>query len=114
MTATPLEEVIAQLEQVIEQRKTADPNSSYVASLLQADPDQLLKKIGEEATEVILAAKSGRPGAISSESADLVFHLIVLLVQHGLGFRDVLACLDSRSGISGIQEKALRSSDKSG
>ncbi len=113
MTITRVEEVLVDLEKAIEERKDANPDESYVASLLQGDPDRLLKKIGEEATEVILASKSGRPGAVSSESADLVFHLMVLLAQHGLGFRDVLACIDSRSGVSGFQEKSLRSTRKS-
>jgi len=113
MSQTRVEEVLVELESAIEDRKNADPENSYVASSLQGDPDQLLKKIGEEATEVILASKSGRPGAVSGETADLVFHLMVLLAQHGLGFRDVLACIDSRSGVSGFQEKALRRASKS-
>ena len=108
-------DALARLAAVIESRKAAnggDAQTSYVARLLQQGPDAVLKKIGEEATEVVMAAKDaeqgGDKGRIVSEVADLWFHCMVLLARHGLSPADVIAELDRRAGTSGIEEKALR------
>lgn len=103
-----LAETLERLAAVIEARKGADPASSYVAGLLARNEDALLKKIGEEATETVLAAKGGERLEIVRETADLWFHCMVLLARHGLGPEDVLAELRRREGISGIDEKAGR------
>jgi len=96
------------LSRVLEERKQADPNSSYVAGLYAKGLDAILKKIGEEATETLLAAKDGIPEKIVHEVADLWFHTLVLLAQQGLGPDVVLAELDRRFGLSGLEEKARR------
>lgn len=93
---------------VIEERKGGDPAKSYVAQLLGESEDAVLKKVGEEATEVILATKSGEQLALVRETADLWFHCMILLARRGLGPADVLAELHRREGISGIDEKAAR------
>jgi phosphoribosyl-ATP pyrophosphohydrolase len=93
---------------VIETRKGGDPESSYVARLLARAPDAVLKKIGEEATETVLAAKDGVAERIVAETADLWFHCLVMLAQYGLRPEQVLAELDRRAGTSGIEEKAAR------
>ena len=105
----------ARLAAVIESRKPAhggDPEKSYVARLLHKGPDAFLKKIGEEATEVVMAAKDVDHGADTSklvyEVADLWFHTMVALAHYGLAPADVLAELERREGTSGIEEKALR------
>ena len=104
---------LARLETVIRQRLEADPEESYVAALCAGTPDRLLKKISEEATEVILASASGETPAddeaVANESADLVFHLLVLLARRGMGFDQVASVLAAREGVSGLQEKQLRS-----
>ncbi|MEY4213165.1 MAG: hypothetical protein RL458_1391 [Pseudomonadota bacterium] len=102
------EAVLARLAAVIESRKGTDPGSSYVARLLARAPDAVLKKIGEEATETVMAAKDGEPGRIIAETADLWFHCLVMLAHYGLGPGDVLAELERREGLSGLEEKALR------
>ena len=106
---------LAQLAAVIESRKPAnggDANASYVARLLQKGPDAFLKKIGEEATEVVMAAKDADHGAdkakIVNEMADLWFHCLVALGHYELSPADVLAELSRREGLSGLEEKALR------
>jgi phosphoribosyl-ATP pyrophosphohydrolase len=101
-------ETLERLAATIEERKSADPQSSYVAKLLAGGEDAVLKKIGEEATETVLAAKSGDRLHLVRETADLWFHCMVLLARHGLGPGDVLAELHRREGISGIDEKAAR------
>ena len=101
-------QVLARLADVIASRKGLDPSSSYVARLLAAAPDAALKKIGEEATEVIMAAKDETPYRIVSEMADLWFHCLVALVQAGLRPEQVMAELARREGISGLDEKAAR------
>jgi len=103
-----LYETLERLAATIESRKGEDPAKSYVAALMQKDEDALLKKIGEEATETVLAAKGGERLALVREVADLWFHSMVLLARHGLGPGDVLAELHRREGISGIDEKASR------
>jgi phosphoribosyl-ATP pyrophosphohydrolase len=96
------------LANILETRKTADPDSSYVADLYAKGLDAILKKVGEEATEVILAANSGNSGQIVHEIADLWFHTMVLLVHQGLKPEDVLHELERRLGVSGLDEKARR------
>lgn len=115
MTSTPNDSVLATLAAVIESRlpdRGGDPQASYVARLLVKGPDAFLKKIGEEATEVVMAAKDADHGAEASkivyEVADLWFHCMVALAHYGLTPADVLAELARRAGTSGIEEKALR------
>ena len=103
-----LYETLERLAATIEERKNGDAGKSYVAGLLAGNEDALLKKIGEEATETVLAAKSGERLALVRETADLWFHCLIVLARHGLGPGDVLAELHRREGISGIDEKASR------
>ena len=105
------DDVLARVAAVIEARKGADPSTSYVAKLLARAPDAVLKKIGEEATETVMASKDGVPARIVAETADLWFHCLVLLAHHGLGPGDVLAELARREGLSGLAEKAARPGD---
>jgi phosphoribosyl-ATP pyrophosphohydrolase len=113
---TPLsQDALARLAAVIESRKAAnggDPAASYVARLLHQGPDAFLKKIGEEATEVVMAAKDadhgGDPAKIVNEVADLWFHCLIALAHYDLSPADVVAELERRAGTSGIEEKALR------
>jgi len=102
------ETVLKQLADVIDSRKGGDPASSYVARLFARGEDAILKKIGEEATEAIMAAKDGVPERIVGETADLWFHCMVMLSHYGLRPESVLAELARRAGTSGIEEKALR------
>ena len=102
-------ETLDKLAEVLEQRKKADPGSSYVASLYAKGLDAILKKVGEEATETVMAAKDGDRDKIVYETADLWFHSLVLLVQQGLHPRDVINELERRFGLSGLEEKASRS-----
>ena len=101
-------DVLDRLAATIESRKGADPASSYVASLLAKGDDAILKKIGEEATEAVMAGKDGDKMRITAEVADLWFHCLVLLARHGLKPSDVLAELARREGTSGLAEKASR------
>jgi len=101
-------DTLDRLAAVLEERKSASPDSSYVAKLYAKGLDAILKKIGEEATETVMAAKDGDPQKIVYETADLWFHSMVLLAQQGLSPRDVLAELDRRFGLSGLEEKARR------
>lgn len=101
-------DVLQRLAAVLEARKASDPDSSYVARLYDKGLDAILKKIGEEATETVMAAKDGDSGKIICETADLWFHSMVLLAQQGLGPEDVLNELDRRFGLSGLEEKAGR------
>jgi phosphoribosyl-ATP pyrophosphohydrolase len=101
-------EVLERLAAVIESRKGADPGGSYVARLFAAGDDAILKKIGEEATEAVMAGKDGDKKRIVAETADLWFHCLVMLAHHGLGPHDVLAELERREGLSGLDEKAAR------
>jgi phosphoribosyl-ATP pyrophosphohydrolase len=103
-----LYETLERIAATIEDRKQSSPDASYVAQLLSGGEDAVLKKIGEEATETVLAAKSGDSLHLVREVADLWFHCIVLLARHGLGPGDVLAELHRREGISGLDEKAAR------
>jgi len=101
-------DVLDRLAAIIASRRGADPASSYVAGLLARGEDAILKKIGEEATETVMAAKDGDKLRITAEVADLWFHCLVLLARHGLGPDDVRAELVRREGVSGIAEKASR------
>jgi phosphoribosyl-ATP pyrophosphohydrolase len=108
-------DALARLATVIESRLPArggDPDKSYVARLLHKGPDAFLKKIGEEATEVVMAAKDADHGGdrqkIVNEVADLWFHSMIALAHYGLAPREVVAELERREGTSGIEEKALR------
>jgi phosphoribosyl-ATP pyrophosphohydrolase len=103
-----MNDVLARLSHVLEGRKAADPESSYVAKLYSKGLDAILKKVGEEATEAVMAAKDGDPERLVHEVADLWFHTLVLLAHQGLGPDAVLAELDRRFGLSGIEEKARR------
>jgi len=103
-----LNETLERLAAIIEERRNGDADKSYVARLLAGGDDAILKKIGEEATETILASKSGKQLDIVRETADLWFHCLILLAHHGLGPVDVLTELRRREGISGIDEKAAR------
>ena len=105
---TGLYETLERIAATIEQRKNADPKTSYVAKLLSEGEDSVLKKIGEEATETVLTAKSGDRLHLVRETADLWFHSMILLAHHGLGPGDVLAELHRREGIPGLDEKAAR------
>ncbi|ADC63701.1 MULTISPECIES: phosphoribosyl-ATP diphosphatase [Allochromatium] len=103
-----MNDVLDRLAEVLESRKGADPDSSYVAKLYAKGLDAILKKVGEEATETVMAAKDGVPDKLVYEVADLWFHTLVLLAQQGLGPRQVLDELDRRFGLSGLTEKAGR------
>jgi phosphoribosyl-ATP pyrophosphohydrolase len=100
--------ILEQLAQTLEERKQADPESSYVAKLHHKGLDSILKKVGEEATETIIASKGGKKDEIIYETADLWFHCMVLLANQGLSHDDVLNELARRFGLSGIDEKASR------
>jgi phosphoribosyl-ATP pyrophosphohydrolase len=102
------DDIIARLMAVLESRKGGDPSSSYVANLYDQGIDTILKKIGEESVETILAAKSGDKEQIIYETADLWFHSLVLLAQQNITAQQVLDELDRRFGLSGIDEKAAR------
>ena len=101
-------DILARVAATIESRKGADPASSYVAALFAKGEDAILKKIGEEATETVMAAKDGDGRRVAAEIADLWFHCLVLLARHDLGPADVLAELARREGTSGHDEKAAR------
>ena len=105
-----MNDVLEQLAEVLEQRKQQTPDQSYVASLYAKGLDHILKKIGEEATETVLAAKDGNPEKIIYETADLWFHSMVMLAHQGLGPELVMQELQRRFGLSGLQEKAQRDS----
>ncbi len=102
------ETILERLADVIETRRGADPATSYVAKLFAGGQDAILKKIGEEATETVMAAKDGDKLHILAETADLWFHSLVLLAHHGLRPADVLAELARREGRSGLDEKRSR------
>ena len=103
-----MSDVLKQLAEVLEQRKQQTPDQSYVASLYAKGLDQILKKIGEEATETVMAAKDGHADKIVYEIADLWFHSMVLLAHQNLGPDLVLKELQRRFGLSGLEEKAQR------
>jgi phosphoribosyl-ATP pyrophosphohydrolase len=104
-----MSDTLTKLAAVLEARKQADKDSSYVASLYHAGTDKILKKLGEEATETVIAGKGGVREEIIYETADLWFHSLVLLAHNNISPQDVLDELDRRFGLSGIDEKASRS-----
>lgn len=110
--ASTIGDTLLRLAAIIDSRKGGDPEVSYVSRLFHKGDDAVLKKIGEEATEVVLAAKDvrqgGAPGALVGEVADLWFHCLVMLSHYDLSPADVIAELERREGMSGIEEKALR------
>ena len=106
------DDILQRLMAVLASRKGAEPDSSYVASLYDKGLDAILKKIGEESTETIIAAKSGDKQQIVYETADLWFHCLVLLAQQNLDARLVLDELERRFGVSGVDEKAAREQSK--
>jgi len=103
-----MESTLKKLAAVLEERKAADPGSSYVAGLYDKGLDAILKKVGEEATETVIAAKQDDDMQLVHETADLWFHTLVMLAHRGLGPDDVLAELERRFGLSGLDEKAAR------
>ena len=111
-TTTTTQDTLLRLAAVIDGRKGGDPEVSYVSRLFHKGDDAVLKKIGEEATEVVLAAKDvrqgGAPSALVGEVADLWFHCLVMLSHYDLSPADVIAELERREGLSGIEEKAMR------
>lgn len=105
------DDILHQLAAVLESRKRADPGGSYVAGLYAKGLDAILKKVGEEATETVLAAKNGVASQVIHETADLWFHTLVMLAYQELGPDDVLRELERRFGLSGLEEKASRSTE---
>lgn len=103
-----MSEILGRLEALIAERLGASPDSSYVASLFAKGREKIAQKVGEEATETIIAALSGDPDKLTSEVADLLFHVMVLLADSGLSITDVLTELERREGLSGLEEKAAR------
>ena len=101
-------EVLFRLETLLCERKNAAPGSSYVASLYAKGLDAVLKKVGEEATEAILAAKGDDTAHLTREAADLLFHTLVMLAAKNVALADVLAELERREGTSGLEEKKTR------
>ncbi len=104
------DDTLARLAAIVASRRGGDADSSYVARLFAKGEDAILKKIGEEATEVVMACKDGDPARIVSEVADLWFHSLVALAAHGLSPADVLAELVRREGVSGLDAFAARQS----
>jgi phosphoribosyl-ATP pyrophosphohydrolase len=103
-----MNDTLQQLADILEQRKLESADKSYVASLYAKGLDTILKKVGEEATETVIAAKNGDKEQIIYETADLWFHCLVMLANQGLGPNDVLQELQRRFGLSGLEEKAQR------
>lgn len=104
----PERDILERLAEAIAARRGSDPAASYVASLQARGLDAILKKVGEEATEVVIAAKGGDRAAVVHEAADLWFHCLVMLSWHGIAPSEVLAELERREGRSGLDEKASR------
>lgn len=105
-----MNDTLGRLTAVIAARRTALPDSSYVASLFAKGREKMAQKVGEEATETVIAALSGDSAKLTAEAADLLFHLMVLLEEGGVTIDQVLAELDRREGLSGLAEKAARGS----
>lgn len=101
-------DTLFRLEETIRARRAADPSASYVAKLTARGRGKIAQKLGEEATETIIAALSEDDRALTGEAADLLFHLLVLLADRGVTLAEVLAELDAREGLSGLAEKAAR------
>lgn len=103
-----MRDTLNRLEQVIAERRGASADTSYVASLFAKGREKIAQKLGEEATETVIASLSGDRAKLTAEAADLLFHLLVLLAEGGVSVDDVLAELDRRDGLSGLAEKASR------
>ncbi|MGI8943070.1 MAG: phosphoribosyl-ATP diphosphatase [Qipengyuania sp.] len=103
-------DTLFRLEQTIRERREVDPGSSYVAQLRSRGPEVMARKFGEEALETVIAALAGSRQEMVGEAADTLFHLIVLLAEKGVTLEEVIRELDRRSGVSGLEEKANRSS----
>ncbi|MBL1321413.1 MAG: phosphoribosyl-ATP diphosphatase [Methylophaga sp.] len=104
-----MSDVLSRLAEIIEERKQADPEDSYVASLYHGGTNKILKKLGEEAIETVIAGKGGNREEIIYETADLWFHSLVLLAHNDIKPQTILDELDRRFGLSGLEEKANRS-----
>jgi phosphoribosyl-ATP pyrophosphohydrolase len=102
------DDILQRLATTIAQHRNVDPVKSYVATLFAKGDDAIIKKIGEEATEAVMAAKDGDKIRLKAEIADLWFHCLILLERNGMGPEDVLSELERREGISGLEEKASR------
>jgi phosphoribosyl-ATP pyrophosphohydrolase len=105
-----LGEVLQRLAATVEARRGSDPAASYTAKLLAGGPPLAAKKFGEEAVETLIAAVAGEPDALAAESADMIYHWLVLLAASGVGLDAVAERLEAREGVSGLQEKAGRRS----
>lgn len=103
-----MRDTLERLETVIAERREASAQDSYVASLFAKGREKIAQKVGEEATETVIAALSGDPAKLTSEAADLLFHLMILLADGNISIDQVFAELDRREGVSGIAEKAAR------
>lgn len=101
-------DTLARLWATIEYRKTADPETSWTARLLAKGPEKTAEKFGEEAVEAIIEATKGDKAGLTAEAADVLYHLLVMLAASDVSLNDVLAELDRREGISGLEEKASR------
>lgn len=108
------DDVLLQLAETIRARRSAGADRSYTRQLLDAGPERCAKKLGEEAVETVIAGVSESDDALRAEAADLLYHLLVLLEARGIALSDVLAVLASRSGQSGLAEKAARNSGEAG
>ena len=107
-TDDPAGDILDRLSATLAARRRPDPANSYTAKLFAGGPDAILKKIGEEAAELIMASKDGERGGILYEAADVLFHTLALLAFHGLSIDDVRRELARREGVSGIEEKKAR------
>jgi phosphoribosyl-ATP pyrophosphohydrolase len=107
----PMRATLQTLEQTIAERRKADPSASYVAKLTARGRGKIAQKVGEEAVEAVIAAMADNRAELIGESADLLFHLLVLLADCDIPFDDVLNELDRREGLSGLVEKAARPKD---
>ena len=105
-------DILHRLSETLASRRNADPETSYTAQLFAKGPDSILKKIGEETAELIMAAKDGKRLNIVWESTDLIYHIMVLLAFYDMGIEDVSQEMRRREGISGIDEKKARSVEK--
>ena len=105
-------DILQRLSETLASRRHADPETSYTAKLFAKGPDSILKKIGEECAELIMAGKEGKRLKVVWESTDVIYHILVLLAYYDLGIEDVSQEMRRREGISGIDEKAARSANK--
>jgi phosphoribosyl-ATP pyrophosphohydrolase len=106
------ENILARLAATIQARRSQAESSSYTRQLLDAGPQRCAKKLGEEAVETVIAALGGDPQALADEAADLLYHLLVVLESRQVALLDVLAVLEARFGVSGLEEKAARRQDR--